>query len=250
VSAREDRVTVEGEGQSAAAEAPRFALARPKDIHTATPWHRYSHYIKTLPKALRAAIGDLKLQPSARLLDYGCADMPYRDFFPQTLEYVGADLPGNPDATIDLNPDATVPAEESSFDAVISTQVLEHVGDPALYLSECFRVLKPGGRLLLSTHGVFVYHPDPVDYWRWTCAGLQKQVEAAGFEVVRFQGVFGLVAIGLQTVQDGIYWHLPRLLRPAFALVMQGLIKLADGIQSDGSRRLNASVFVVVAAKP
>ena len=243
-------MAADGTQETPAPSAPRFALARPKDIHTATPWHRYSHYIKTLPKALQSAISDLRLEPSGRLLDYGCADMPYRSFFPETVEYVGADLPGNPDATVDLNPDATVPAEESSFDAVISTQVLEHVGDPALYLSECFRVLKPGGRLLLSTHGVFVYHPDPVDYWRWTCAGLQRQIEAAGFEVIRFEGVFGLIAIGLQTVQDGIYWHLPRLLRPIFALVMQALIKLADGIQSDGSRRLNASVFVVVATKP
>jgi len=170
--------------------------------------------------------------------------------FGPAVEYVGADLPGNPDSTIVLNPDTTVPAAESSFDAVVSTQVLEHVDDPALYLSECFRVLKPGGRLLLSTHGVFIYHPDPVDYWRWTCAGLQRQVEAAGFEVVRFEGVFGLVATGLQTVQDGTYYHLHRWIRPAYALVTQALIALADRLQSDESRRLNASVFVLVAAKP
>ena len=244
-------MTVEREDRAAAPSTPRFVVNRPKDIHTATPWHRYSHYIKTLPQGpAGTGAGDLELQPSGRLLDYGCADMPYRDFFPPTVEYVGADLPGNPDSTVELNPDTTVPVAESSFDAVVSTQVLEHVGDPALYLSECFRVLKPGGRLLLSTHGVFIYHPDPVDYWRWTCAGLQRQVEAAGFEVVRFEGAFGLMATGLQTVQDGIYYHLPRWIRPVFALVTQALIRLADRIQSDGSRRLNASVFVLVAAKP
>ena len=243
-------MTVEGEDRAASTATPQFVVNRPKDIHTATPWHRYSHYIKSLPKALLALVPDLELRPSARLLDYGCADMPYRYMFPPAVEYIGADLPGNPDSSIELNPDTTVPAAESSFDAVVSTQVLEHVGDPALYLSECFRVLKPGGRLLLSTHGVFIYHPDPVDYWRWTCAGLQRQVEAAGFEVVRFEGSFGLVATGLQTAQDGIYYHLPRLIRPVFALVMQALIALADRLQSDGSRRLNASVFLLVAAKP
>src|SRR5688500_17070050 len=176
---------------AAAAATPRFVINRPKDIHTATPWHRYSHYIKTLPKTLEALAGDLELPPSGRLLDYGCADMPYRYMFPPTVEYVGADLPGNPKSTIVLNPDTTVPVPDSSFDVVVSTQVLEHVGDPALYLAECFRVLKPGGRLLLSTHGIFIYHPDPVDYWRWTCDGLQHQVKAAGFEVARFEGMFG-----------------------------------------------------------
>ena len=237
--------------ETAQAEAtPRFVVSRPKDIHTATPWHRYSHYIKTLPKALRAAVADMRLGPSARILDYGCANMPYRDMFPPGADYVGADLPGNPDLMVELTPDTTVPVDDSGFDAVVSTQVLEHVGNPALYLSECFRVLKPGGRLLVSTHGVFIYHPDPVDYWRWTCAGLQRQVEAAGFEVVRFEGMFGLVATGLQSVQDATYYHLPGFLRPVYAFLMQAVIRLADRIQSDESRRLNASVFVLVAAKP
>ena len=32
----------------------------------------------------------------------------------------------------------------------------------------------PGGRVLASTHGVQVYHPSPVDYWRWTHDGLTR----------------------------------------------------------------------------
>ena len=243
-------MTADENGGTTATPAPKFAINRPKDIHTATPWHRYGHYIRTLPKALEEQVPDLRLQPTSRLLDYGCATMPYRYMFPPTVDYVGADLPGNPDAHVDLNPDATVPADDESFDAVISTQVLEHVSDPALYLSECFRVLRPGGRMLVSTHGVFAYHPDPVDYWRWTCAGLQRQVELAGFEVVRFEGMLGHLAMGLQTVQDAVYWHLPRLLRPVLAMLMQALIGAADRFQSAGSKRLNASVFVLVAGKP
>ncbi len=176
--------------------------------------------------------------------------MPYRHFFPEDAQYVAADLAGNPHASLELNPDATVPAAAGSFDAVVSTQVLEHVDDPGLYLSECLRVLRPGGRMLLSTHGVFVYHPDPDDYWRWTCAGLRRSVSAAGFEVEHFEGVIGLAATGLQLFQDAFYYQLPRVLRPPFALLMQSLIRVADRVKPQRGRHFDAQVFALIARKP
>jgi hypothetical protein len=94
-----------------------------------------------------------------------------------------------------------------------------------------------------------VYHPDPVDYWRWTCAGLQRAVEEAGFEVERFEGIMGLAATGLQLIQDSLYYRLPPRLRPALALCLQSLIKLADRFEGGESRRLNALVFALVAQK-
>jgi hypothetical protein len=54
------------------------------------------------------------------------------------------------------------------------TQVLEHASDPAAAVRELARVTAPGGRVLASTHGVQVYHPNPVDLWRWTHAGLER----------------------------------------------------------------------------
>lgn len=183
------------------------------------------------------------------MLDYGCAEKPYRRFFGPGVEFVGADLPGNPDADVQLRADGSVPVEDEGFDAVLSTQVLEHVISPELYLGECRRVLRPGGRLLLSTHGIMFYHPDPVDLWRWTGAGLQHAVTAAGFEVERFEGVMGIASVGLQLVQDALYDHLPRPLRPALSLGVQSLIRLVERLWSDEQRRLNACVFVLVARK-
>jgi SAM-dependent methyltransferase len=176
--------------------------------------------------------------------------MPYRAFFPSGAEVVGADLPGNPHASVHLRPDGSVPVPDASFDAVLSTQVLEHVDDPALYLAECRRVLRPGGRLLLSTHGLMVWHPDPVDHWRWTCSGLRKAVQDAGLEVVHFEGIMGLAATGLQLVLDAVYWRLPRLLRAPVALVFQSLIVLADRLEPRASKDMNALVFAVVACRP
>jgi SAM-dependent methyltransferase len=199
---------------------------------------------------MRALARELRVPSQAQVLDYGCGSMPYRCFFPEDVMYVGADVLGNPDASLELNSDGTVPVDDASFDVVVSTQVLEHVGEPRLYLSECFRVLRPGGQLLLSTHGVFVYHPDPGDYWRWTCAGLRREIEHTGFEVTRFEGVFGLAATGLQLVQHAIWVRLPRLLRALLAFCMQAVITVADRLQSQESRDLDAAVFALIATKP
>src|SRR3954447_23821015 len=130
--------------------AARYVPDRPKDIRRATPWHRYGHHIRTLPARLESLAGELQLPPGGRVLDYGCADVPYRYFFPADADFVAADIAGNPHATLLLNDDGTIPVPDDSFDVVMSTQVLEHVADPETYLDECFRVVRPGGRLLLS----------------------------------------------------------------------------------------------------
>jgi SAM-dependent methyltransferase len=230
---------------------PRFATDRRTDIREARPWHPYRHHIRMLPARLEALSRELAVPPGGRVLDYGCADLPYRHFFANDVDYVAADLPGNPDATLELEADGRIPLAADSVDVVMSTQVLEHVIDPRLHLDEAFRVLRPGGRMLLSTHGVFVYHPDPDDYWRWTCAGLRRAVVDAGFEVRRFEGIIGLVPTGLQLVQDGIHWRLRnRFVKALWARGMQTLIGVADRYTRQSSRDINAQMFALIAEKP
>jgi SAM-dependent methyltransferase len=195
-------------------------------------------------------IAEQGVSPGARVLDYGCADQPYRSCFPATAEYVGADLPGNPVAALEIGPDAGLPVDDESFDLVLSTQVLEHVENPSHYLAESSRVLRSGGRLVLSTHGMMFFHPDPVDLWRWTCQGLRRAVGDAGLEVMHFEGIMGLAATGLQFVQDALLVRMPARAHAPFAYVMQALVALADRFESQERRNLNALVFAVVATKP
>ena len=233
-----------------AAEAPHFLTQRPGDLRRGPPWHRLAHHIRELPARLEALAPQLSVVPAGRVLDFGCADVPYRHFFPDGADYVPADLPGNPHAELFLRADGTLPCGDGEFDAVLSTQVLEHVTDPRVYLAEAFRVLRPGGRILLSTHGTFAYHPDPVDLWRWTCDGLRREVERAGFRVIHFEGIIGPVASGLQLVQDATYYRLPRVVRPVWALLIQSLARLSDRIERQWMKDLNGSVFAIVAERP
>jgi SAM-dependent methyltransferase len=51
-----------------------------------------------------------------------------------------------------------LPYEDASFDAVISNQVIEHMHDTDGFVSECSRVLRPGGILLVSTENLASWH--------------------------------------------------------------------------------------------
>ena len=119
-----------------------------------------------------------------RLLDYGCGGSPYASLLPQFSPYVRADI--SPGEGIDLVTDSRglLPDQPTaSYDVVFSTQVLEHVPEPAKYLAEAFRLVRPGGSLVLTTHGFFPEHGCPDDYYRWTGYGLKRVVEDAGFVV-------------------------------------------------------------------
>jgi SAM-dependent methyltransferase len=108
-----------------------------------------------------------------RVLDVGCGGKPYYPFFePYAAEYVGVDV-DNPAADLEGAVES-LPAADGSFDLVLCTQVLEHASDPAAAVRELARVTADGGRVLASTHGVQVYHPNPQDLWRWTHAGLER----------------------------------------------------------------------------
>lgn len=119
-----------------------------------------------------------------KIFDYGCGGAPYRPLFAHCQEYVAADIEKNPAVDCLLKADGTTGQLDNAFDAVLSTQVLEHIRDPEAYLSEAKRIMRPGGKLLLTTHGMFEEHGCPDDFMRWTGRGLEQLVTKSGFQIV------------------------------------------------------------------
>jgi len=117
------------------------------------------------------------------IFDYGSGGAPYAPLFSHCAGYVAGDLEAGPRVDRVLKPDGMTNELDNAFDFVLSTQVLEHVKNPHLYLRECYRILRPGGRILLSTHGMFVEHGCPHDYRRWTARGLEELFIETGFQI-------------------------------------------------------------------
>jgi SAM-dependent methyltransferase len=177
-----------------------------------------------------------------RLLDVGCGQKPYEPLFaPYVASYIGVDPVENPHAELKGTIE-NLPVEDGTFDVVLCSQVLEHCDDPARAIAELHRVTAPGGRLLLSTHGVQVYHPSPVDYWRWTHAGLEKVVSGNGeWASVRVSPASGTTACVAMLVNMYIDLaarraHLGVLAKP----VVAALNTLAEAVDTRSARLRDA----------
>ena len=179
---------------------PDLRLDPPRTLPTYAVRAPLARWLRDQAAQAHDALGDY------RLLDVGCGEKPYAPIFaPYVSTHVGVDPVENPHAEL-RGPVEALPVEDGSYDVVLCSQVLEHVDDPAQAVRELCRALRPGGWLLLTTHGTYYYHPLPNDFWRWTHAGLEKVLrdngEWASVNVMPASGTTACIAMLLNIYID------------------------------------------------
>lgn len=171
---------------------------------------------------LRDAMTEFAPKLTGRLLDVGCGSEPYRSLF--TVDaYIGLDIDteaSRQKGIADHLYDGTAfPFANESFDSVLCNQVLEHVFNPDAFLSEIARILKPGGRLLLTVPFVWDEHEQPYDYARYSSFGLRALLEKQGLTVVRHKKLGADPSILFQLANAYLFKVTQGLLSP-FKLLM------------------------------
>ena len=123
----------------------------------------------------------------ADVLDVGAGDAPYRELFSHA-SYRTLDWDGSPHeqagASDIVARGEAIPLPDASCDVVVLTQVLEHVPEPHALLTEVHRILRPGGRIAVTAPLAWPLHELPDDYYRYTSAGLEHRLRAAGFDAI------------------------------------------------------------------
>lgn len=137
-----------------------------------------------------------------RLLDFGCGRKPYRDLF-NVDEYIGVDMSStghdHSNSMADVYYDGrSLPFGNDSFDSVFSSEVLEHVFNPDEILPEINRVLKPGGKILLTVPFCWNEHEVPYDYARYSSFGISHLLQEHGFKIIHAKKTGNFARVNFQ----------------------------------------------------
>jgi SAM-dependent methyltransferase len=118
-----------------------------------------------------------ELPSGTHILDVGAGPAPYRSLFNHCVyethdfaQYQGTQHGLQKDewgySRLDYISDITsIPVADASFDAILCTEVLEHVPEPIQAIHEMTRILKPGGRLFISAPLASGLHQMPFHFY-------------------------------------------------------------------------------------
>ena len=146
-----------------------------------------NRYVESVAKSLPAG---------SSILDAGAGESVYKKKFSHCV-YKAIDLAIGESrwnySNLDyIGPLHEMPIENDVFDAVLCTQVLEHLEWPRESVKEMHRVLKPGGRLYMTVPMAHPEHQTPYDFFRYTSYGLDSICKNAGFNDIKVTPFGGL----------------------------------------------------------
>lgn len=167
------------------------------------------YYSGTTYSLWKAARGLTARYSKGLVLDAGSGRGAWKSIIERKAVRESVDIAPKADECVTWIADLTnmpqVPSDR--YDAVINHQVLEHVPDPPAAIAEMFRVLKPGGKLVISVPHLSRQHELPHDYFRFTPNGLERLLRDAGFDVLSIQhfgGIFSFLHHQFATALLGI----------------------------------------------
>jgi len=127
-----------------------------------------------------------------RVVDLGCGTAQYKEIILKSAdEYIGVDWKNSlhDQDNVDVFADLTqrLPFDDNFAETVVCFQVMEHLPEPNLFLSECFRILKPDGNLFITVPFMWHVHESPHDYYRYTRYGLEYLLKKNKFVAVEIR---------------------------------------------------------------
>lgn len=127
-------------------------------------------------------------------------DVPFEEFYSNTYT-VTSSKGANADLHVDPYYKELSNIESSQYNFILCTGLLEHIPDPQRLIDDFHRILKPGGKLVITASAISSFHEGPDDYFRYTPYGLKLLfAEWDNFEIEGSCKPFETISILLQRI--------------------------------------------------
>lgn len=179
--------------------------------------------------AMLDAVANFRPYLKGVIADLGCGYAPFYEWYSSHVEKaILVDWPNtaHKNPLIDKEADLSeqLPLDTSSVDTILLSSVIEHLPKPELIFSECLRILRPGGHVLIEVPFTYWLHEVPHDYFRFTEHCLRRLTEESGGEIVLlhpFGTIFGticdpsskLAVFFLRGATKGLNWRIRKPIR-------------------------------------
>jgi SAM-dependent methyltransferase len=186
-----DGVIIDGVGAGRTAQLPLTGERTVPGIWHENYWFRrhQAAYLALAPLCATAVVleaGCGEGYGAAVALDAGASTVVALDYDADAVEHTRGTY-GVPAVRGNL---VALPFAAGRFDVVLSLQTLEHLWDQRTFLAECARVLRPGGRLALTTPNRLTFPPgNPFHAHELDAADLTALVGAGPFRIETLDGL-------------------------------------------------------------
>ncbi len=184
------------------------------------------------------------------VLDFGAGTSKLRAPILKTAKsYTSFDMDELPG--VDIVGDVLDPKlPDSSFDTIISNQVMEHVRKPWVMVGHMARMLRPGGTIIVTAPFLYPYHADPNDYFRYTDVGMQSLFTDAGLDIVlctKYGGWWSTISVMVKQRYFNPYSKKKSWFRRRLANLVESTFRLLDRTTPPGIAYSNV---LCIAQKP
>ena len=166
------------------------------------------------------------LEGSGVIIELGAGGDYYKSFVREGQQYMTSNLVTGSDIVLDMT-NLDLPSE--SVDALVSVFALEHLFDFKSVFDEQYRVLRPGGRLLLVVPFMYYYHAAPDDYFRFSESSLDQLLTP--YNILRRQPLGGRWLLFAELLHEKVVMGSTRNCLARFALRILALPFLAFSLK-------------------
>jgi len=171
------------------------------------------YFIDLIPKNIRLMINpnrycvekfiknsSKKIKKGSKILDAGAGPCPYKKFFDHCV-YESTDFIDPYKILSFICSLDNIPKKNNYYNAIISTEVLEHVEYPQKVVNEFYRILRKNGKIFLTVPQGWRVHQEPYNFYNFTCYGLRSLLKNDGFKKFKI------------TQKVGYFWFLADAIR-------------------------------------